>query len=37
MAAKVNLVLDDEIREELARLVPAGERNRFTKEAVRTL
>ncbi len=36
MAAKVNLVLDDDIKEELAQLVPAGERNRFTNEAVQT-
>ncbi len=35
MAAKLNLVLDDEIREELAQLVPASERNLFVNEALR--
>ncbi len=35
MAAKVNLVLDDEVREKLEALVPAGERNLFVNEALR--
>lgn len=35
MAAKLNLVLDDEVREELAQLVPAGDQNRFANEALR--
>jgi hypothetical protein len=35
MADKVNLVLDDEVKEEFARLVPASERNRFANEALR--
>lgn len=33
--AALNLVLDDEIREELAQFVPAGEQNRFANEALR--
>jgi predicted transcriptional regulator len=35
MAAKVNLVLDDEVKEALDELVPAGERSRFANEALR--
>lgn len=35
MAAKVNLVLDDEVKEALDSLVPAGERSRFANEALR--
>jgi len=35
MAAKVNLVLDDEVKEELDQLIPAGERSRFANEALR--
>jgi predicted transcriptional regulator len=35
MAAKVNLVLDDEVKEELDRLIPVGERSRFANEALR--
>lgn len=35
MAIKVNLVLDDEVKEALDDLVPAGERSRFANEALR--
>jgi predicted transcriptional regulator len=35
MATKVNLVLDDEVKEALDTLVPAGERSRFANEALR--
>jgi len=35
MSAKVNLVLDDEVKEALDDLVPAGERSRFANEALR--
>ena len=35
MAAKVNLVLDDEVKAALDDLVPAGERSRFANEALR--
>jgi hypothetical protein len=35
MAAKVNLVLDDEVKEALEDLIPAGERSRFANEALR--
>lgn len=35
MADKVNLVLDDEVKEEFAQLVPTGERNLFVNEALR--
>lgn len=35
MATKVNLVLEDEVKEDLDRLVPAGERSRFANEALR--
>lgn len=35
MAAKVNLVLDDEVKEALDDLIPAGERSRFANEALR--
>jgi predicted transcriptional regulator len=35
MAAKVNLVLDDEVKEALDELVPAGERSRFANEVLR--
>ena len=35
MAAKVNLVLDDEVKETLDELIPAGERSRFANEALR--
>lgn len=35
MATKVNLVLDDEVKEALDALVPAGERSRFANEALR--
>lgn len=34
MACKVNLVLDDEVKAELDRLVPAGQRSRFANEAL---
>ncbi len=36
MSAKVNLVLDDEVKEALDDLIPAGERSRFANEALRT-
>ena len=36
MAAKVNLVLDDEVKEALDDLIPAGERSRFANEALRS-
>jgi len=35
VAAKVNLVLDDEVKEALDTLIPAGERSRFANEALR--
>ena len=35
MATKVNLVLDDEVKEALNDLIPAGERSRFANEALR--
>lgn len=35
MATKVNLVLEDEVKSELDRLVPTGERSRFANEALR--
>jgi predicted transcriptional regulator len=35
MSAKVNLVLDDEVKEALDDLIPAGERSRFANEALR--
>lgn len=35
MASKVNLVLEDEVKEALDELVPAGERSRFANEALR--
>ncbi len=35
MATKVNLVLDDEVKEALDELIPAGERSRFANEALR--
>ena len=35
MAVKVNLVLDDEVKEALDDLIPAGERSRFANEALR--
>jgi predicted transcriptional regulator len=35
MASKVNLVLDDEVKEALDELIPAGERSRFANEALR--
>ena len=35
MATKVNLVLDDEVKQELDELIPAGERSRFANEALR--
>ena len=35
MSAKVNLVLDDEVKEALDELVPSGERSRFANEALR--
>lgn len=35
MATKVNLVLDDEVKEALDDLIPAGERSRFANEALR--
>ena len=35
MAAKVNLVLEDEVKKELDQLIPAGERSRFANEALR--
>lgn len=35
MSAKVNLVLDDEVKEALADLIPAGERSQFANEALR--
>ncbi len=35
MAAKVNLVLDDEVKEALDDLIPAGERSRFANEVLR--
>jgi predicted transcriptional regulator len=35
MAAKVSLVLDDEVKEALDDLIPAGERSRFANEALR--
>jgi predicted transcriptional regulator len=34
MGAKVNLVLDDDVKAELERLVPAGERSRFASKAI---
>jgi predicted transcriptional regulator len=36
MATKVNLVLDDEVKEQLDHLIPAGERSRFANEALRS-
>lgn len=36
MSAKVNLVLDDEVKADLAELVPPGERSRFANDALRT-
>jgi predicted transcriptional regulator len=35
MTTKVNLVLDDEVKEALDDLIPAGERSRFANEALR--
>lgn len=35
MTTKVNLVLDDEVKEALDELIPAGERSRFANEALR--
>lgn len=35
MTVKVNLVLDDEVKEALDSLIPAGERSRFANEALR--
>ncbi|HWM92995.1 MAG TPA: hypothetical protein VN493_19685 [Thermoanaerobaculia bacterium] len=35
MATKVNLVLDDEVKEALDNLIPAGERSRFANETLR--
>jgi predicted transcriptional regulator len=35
MPAKVNLVLDDEVKEALDDLIPAGERSRFANDALR--
>jgi hypothetical protein len=35
MSSKVNLVLEDEVRFDLTRLVPAGERSRFANDALR--
>jgi predicted transcriptional regulator len=35
MTSKVNLVLDDEVKEALDDLIPAGERSRFANEALR--
>jgi predicted transcriptional regulator len=35
MSSKVNLVLDDEVKEALDNLIPAGERSRFANEALR--
>jgi predicted transcriptional regulator len=36
MATKVNLVLDDEVKEQFDHLIPAGERSRFANEALRS-
>jgi predicted transcriptional regulator len=35
MSIKVNLVLEDEVKEALDELIPAGERSRFANEALR--
>jgi predicted transcriptional regulator len=35
MTTKVNLVLDDEVKEALDELIPAGERSRFANQALR--
>jgi len=35
MTAKVNLVLEDEVKSRLDQLVPAGQRSRFANEAIR--
>lgn len=35
MASRVNLVLEDEVKADLARLVPAGERSHFANQALR--
>jgi predicted transcriptional regulator len=35
MTVKVNLVLDDEVKEDLDELIPAGERSRFANQALR--
>jgi predicted transcriptional regulator len=35
MSAKVNLVLDDEVKEALDYLIPAGDRSRFANDALR--
>jgi predicted transcriptional regulator len=35
MVTKVNLVLDDDVKEALDELIPAGERSRFANEALR--
>lgn len=36
MSKRVNLVLDDEVKDNLDRLVPAGRRSEFANEAIRS-
>ena len=35
MGVKVNLVIDEKVKEELDELIPTGERSRFASEALR--
>ncbi|MEE8584060.1 MAG: hypothetical protein V3T83_04335 [Acidobacteriota bacterium] len=36
MSTRVNLILDDEVKHSLDKLVPAGRRSEFANEAIRT-